>query len=119
MNEIQTPTEPKTYKMEPNIAAVVSYFPFVGSIFIYITEKENKFVRFHALQSLIFWILALCITGLITSLKLIAIGFLIEPIFQVALVATWFFLMYKAYNNEEYQLPIVGKIAKEQIHKNV
>lgn len=112
MNEEQKP-----YKMEPNIASVVAYFPFVGSIFIYMTEKENKFVRFHAMQSFIFWIVALGITGLITSLKFILVGFLIEPLFQVVLVALWFFLMYKAYKNEEYELPIIGKIAKDQVYK--
>lgn len=119
MNEQQNQGENKPYKMAPNIAGVVAYFPFLGSIFVYVTEKENKFVRFHAMQSFIFWIAALGMAGLITSLKFILVGFLIEPIFQVAVVVLWFFLIYKAYNNEEYQLPIIGKIAKDQVYRRV
>jgi uncharacterized membrane protein len=28
--------------------------------------------------------------------------------------ACWIFLMYKAYNNEEFKLPIIGDIAAKQ-----
>ena len=39
--------------MDPKIAAAISYVWIVGVIF-FILEKENKFVRFHALQSILF-----------------------------------------------------------------
>ena len=29
----------------------------------------------------------------------------------------WIFLMYKAFNNEEYELPVVGEIARKQMEK--
>jgi uncharacterized membrane protein len=118
MEEQQTPPDANVpFKMESNIQGVVAYFPFIGSVFIYIYEKDNKFARFHAVQSFLFWIAALGISAVIGSLKILLIGFIIDPFFQVAVVALWFFLMYKAYNNIEYELPVIGKIAKTQAYK--
>jgi uncharacterized membrane protein len=114
MNE----TKPdKPYSMPSNVEAVVSYIPLLGSVFVLYFEKENKFVRFHAVQSLVFWFAALGVSAIINVLKLIFIGLFLEPIFQVGLVGVWFYLMYKAYNNIEYELPIIGKIAKDQVYK--
>lgn len=115
MDEQKPQHEP--FKFEPNIAAVISYLPFIGSIYFLATEKENKFIRFHAMQSLIFWLIVLGISGIMNTLKFIYIGILLEPIFQVGTVALWLFLMYRAYLNKEYELPILGRIAKEQIQK--
>src|SRR6266850_6317733 len=41
--------------LEPNIAAALSYIWIVGVIF-YLLEKENRFIRFHAMQSILFGI---------------------------------------------------------------
>ena len=39
--------------LDPKVAAALSYIWIVGLIFFFI-EKENRFIRFHALQSIIF-----------------------------------------------------------------
>ena len=40
--------------LDPNVAALLSYLGgFVSGIIIFVLEKDNKFVRFHAMQSLI------------------------------------------------------------------
>src|SRR6478609_8888883 len=41
--------------LDPKVAAAISYIWIVGLIFYFI-EKENKFVRFHAMQSILFGI---------------------------------------------------------------
>src|SRR5882672_7805852 len=41
--------------LDPKVAAAISYIWIVGLIFFFI-EKENKFVRFHAMQSILFGI---------------------------------------------------------------
>ena len=46
--------------LPPNIAAAIACIPLVGGIIFYILEKRNSFVRFYAMQSIIFggiWIL--------------------------------------------------------------
>ncbi len=53
--------------MDPKIAAAISYIWIVGVIF-FILEKENKFVRFHALQSILF--------GVANSIIMVLLGIL-------------------------------------------
>lgn|SRR5699024_1358722 len=53
----QSTSETKTaIGLEENIAGLLCYlFTFVSGIIFLLIEKENKFVRFHAMQSLIFF----------------------------------------------------------------
>jgi len=34
----------------------------------------------------------------------------------LAILAYWIFLMYKAYNREEYKIPFIGDLAAKQVH---
>src|SRR3954470_8461229 len=47
-------TEPSTLDLPPNIAAAIACIPLVGGLIFYILEKRNSFVRFYAMQSIIF-----------------------------------------------------------------
>jgi uncharacterized membrane protein len=96
--------------MQPNIAGLLCYLGWwVTAIIFLILEKENKFVRFHAMQSLItFGVL------FIISLALSWV-FFIGYILWVLSVVLWVILMYKAYKGEKYKLPVIGDIAEKQI----
>ncbi|MFA5776018.1 MAG: DUF4870 domain-containing protein [Patescibacteria group bacterium] len=116
-NEVTSANSQKP-QIEPNIMAALSYaVPLVMGVVIFIMEKENKFVRFHAFQSIIFGLCWAGVAAIASSLHVLLIGFVLSPLVTVAGVALWFFLMWKAYNNQEYQLPFVGKIAYDQTHK--
>ena len=106
----------KPYNLEPNIAGAISYLPLVGLV-ILLSEKENKFVKFHAYQSLLFWIAVVAGTGVLQVLTSILLGLLLMPLFNLAMLGIWLFLMWKAYNNEEYMLPLLGEIAKKEAYK--
>lgn len=48
--------------MEPKIACLLAYlFSWLGGLIIFLIEKENKYVKFHALQALILGILEVAI----------------------------------------------------------
>jgi len=102
--------------LNQNVAAALSYFLFfiTGIVFLLI-EKENKFVRFHAMQS------TLTFGGLfVANLVLTFIPFLgwaISALLSVVGVILWIVLMIKAYQGEEYELPVVGQIARDQVGK--
>jgi uncharacterized membrane protein len=49
--------------------------------------------------------------------KIILIGNILDPLVSVGLFLVWIMLMWKAYNKEEYELPYIGKMAKEQVNK--
>lgn len=102
--------------MQSNLAGALAYFlgPITGILFLLI-EKENKFVRFHAMQSTLTFgglFVVNIILGLIPIL-----GWAIGSLLSIVALVLWLFLMYKAFNNEEYELPVIGEIAKKQIEK--
>lgn len=102
--------------LSENIEALLSYvFGWLtGAIFL-VLEKENKFVRFHALQSLVTF-LALFILS--TIIRLIPIlGLLLSPLIAIASMVLWLVLLYKAYMGEKYKLPVIGTWVEEQINK--
>lgn len=75
-------------------------------------EKDNKFVRFHAMQSIItfgaFFVLQM---ACVISIFLI---FLV-PIVNLLSLILWIILMVKAYQGETFKLPIVGEIVAKKI----
>ena len=94
--------------MQPNMEALLCYaLGFITGIVFYLVEKENKFVRFHAMQSIV------------VSGALFVIGFVIMMIpvinmlFWLAETALWVILMVKAYQGEKFKLPIAGDIAEK------
>jgi uncharacterized membrane protein len=110
----------------PNVGGLLCYAPccigLIFSIVAVIVEKQSRFLRFHAFQSLLvhgvmllLWV-ALMILGLVLSV--IHLGLLMLPIQVLVLVAAVgleIYLMVKAYNNEEYELPTVGQMARKWI----
>lgn len=108
----------KYTNLEPNIAGALAYMitPFTGILF-FILEKDDKFVRFHAFQSILFGVASYIILSIASTTMLVLIGFLLVPILTVVAFVYYALLMWKAYNNEMYELPVLGKIAKEQANK--
>src|SRR5580765_923345 len=47
-------TRPATTDLPSNVAAALACFPLIGGIVFYILEKRDGFVRFYAMQSIIF-----------------------------------------------------------------
>lgn len=110
--------------MSNNVAGLLCYvFGWItGLIFLLIDPyKNDKFVRFHAFQSIFFNValiavyIVLIILGII--LGVIHLGLLMLPLWLiawVAIVGTWIFLMVKAYGNQTFKLPIIGELAAKQ-----
>jgi uncharacterized membrane protein len=99
-----------------NVEALLCYvLGFITGIVFLALEKENKFVRFHAMQSLAtflpLWVISI-VVGWIPFL-----GLIILSLIGVLGLILWIFLMYKAFNGEKFKLPIVGDFAEQQIGK--
>src|SRR5437764_13537783 len=109
--------------MAPNVGALLCYVPccigLIFSIVVAIVEKQSRYLRFHAFQSLLFhaalivcWV-GLTILGFI--LGAIHLGLIMIPIqllVGLAVLGLHVLLMVKAYNNEQYELPTLGAMAK-------
>jgi uncharacterized membrane protein len=113
--------------MASNVAGLLTYvLGFItGIIFLVIDPyKNDRFVRFHAFQS-IFFNVALIVFWIAYSTVARVLGFVSLGILYVlmaglglllslAILAYWIFLMYKAYNNETYKVPFIGDLAAKQ-----
>lgn len=103
--------------LDENIEALLSYvLGWITGIVFLLLEKDNKFVRFHAMQSTItflgFTVLSIVLIPL-GYLPLIGILFgLIGWLIGVVAIITWIVCMIKAYQGERFKLPIVGGLAE-------
>ncbi|MFC2034641.1 DUF4870 domain-containing protein [Chloroflexota bacterium] len=99
---------------EPNVASLLCYvLGWVTGIIIFILEKENRLVRFHALQSIIVFG-ALTIASTVLGWLPIVGGFFSAVIGILAFIL-WVVLMIKAYQGEKYKIPWVGDFAEKQV----
>lgn len=113
--------------LPPNIAAAIACIPLIGGIIFYILEKRNSFVRFYAMQSIIFggvWILFNIVSTIVLAIfnNVPAIGgflavlwglvsMLVHLAFLVILVVT----IIKAFTNVRWDIPYIGPMARKQI----
>jgi len=98
--------------MQPNMAALLSYLVgFITGIIFYVIEKKNKFVRFHAMQSIVTFGF-LFVLGFILGV-IPVIGWVLMPVLWIVEVILWIVLMMKAYQGENFKLPIAGDIAEK------
>jgi uncharacterized membrane protein len=112
--------------LSPNVAAALSYaLGFItGAIFLSLEPyKQSRFVRFHAMQSILYC--AVCIVFSIAWRVFFGILMQFSPWTAFALVPLrllislgffllWLYLMYQAYNQREFRIPIIGAIAAKQ-----
>jgi len=108
-------TEKTSIGLDANLTAALSYLlGFVSGIVVLVLEKDNRFVRFHALQSVLAF-------GAITLLWVLLnavpfLGFVLGVLIIIpGSAVVWLLMMFKAYQGEEFKLPIVGPIAAERI----
>ena len=100
--------------LEPTVAGALAYLLwFVSGILFFIVEKNNAFVRFHALQSIMlfggFFVIML-IFGVIPIL-----GFVVNFLLSICAFILWLFLMVKAAQGVAFKLPILGDLAEKNL----
>jgi uncharacterized membrane protein len=115
--------------MAPNTAGLLCYAPccigLVFSIVAAIVEKQSRFVRFHAFQSLLLHAVAIVI-GIGIQIVQVALGFsglgivgilfsLVALVVGLGLLALTIYMMLKANAGEEIELPVIGPMARQWV----
>ena len=99
--------------LEENIAGLLCYvLGWITGIVFLVLEKENKFVRFHAFQSLLTFLPLGVLAWILRWIPFA--GWVIAGLVWILILILWLVLMFKAYKGERYKLPIVGDIAEKQ-----
>jgi uncharacterized membrane protein len=108
-------TEKSSTGLEANLAAMLCYaVGWVTGLIFFILEKDSKFVKFHAMQSIVVW---LGLTVIWWALMMVPLMWLLSPFLFLAGVVLWILLMVKAYNGEKFKMPFAGDIAEQQASK--
>lgn len=102
--------------LEENVAGLLCYVVgWITGIVFLVLEKENTFVRFHALQSILTFLPLSVIAWLLGWIPFV--GWALGALVSILMVILWLILMYKAYQGERYKLPLAGEIAEKGIGK--
>jgi uncharacterized membrane protein len=119
------PNGPTSMGMDANVAAGLSYlFSIVGGLIFYFGEKQNRFVRFHAMQSILFnafWIVLFIVFFFVQSILYATV--ILSPLALVltcltfllpfAILVLWIILMVYAFQGKYFKLPVIGDYAEK------
>jgi uncharacterized membrane protein len=106
-----TAQEDTSTGLSPNVAGLLCYVGgWISGIIFFVLEQKNKFVRFHAAQSIVtFGIIT--VAGIILGL-IPVVGVVFSSIIGVIGFIVWIVMIVKASNGEWYKLPWVGDVAE-------
>ena len=113
--------------LPPNIAAALACIPLVGGLIFYIIEKHDQFVRFYAMQSIIFggawflfnvvsWIIQYILWAIpVIKVVLVPLWVFVSALIHLALLVVMIIAMVKAFSGVRWDIPFVGPIARKQL----
>lgn len=129
-----SPLGPSSIGMDPKIAAGLGYLVFIIGIIFYFIEKQNRFVKFHALQATFLHVgvgvveLILCIpyfilavaagasgSGVLSGLTLL-FG-CVMGLLGIAWFVGWLVVMIQAFQGKYFKFPLIGDWADRIVSK--
>ncbi len=98
----------------------VPWLGFIGSIIVLAgqTFRNHADVRFHAYQGLyifVTWLLVRYVADLWTELLFFGELLPLSGLLQMAVLALWIFMLFKAANEQRYSLPLLGDLAERSL----
>jgi len=124
--------------LDANLGAALGYPIGIIALIVFIIEKENKFARFHALQSLLYhvaWVVLFIVLAIVfTILGLVGSAvassasssaggclFALIPLLWLAVILAYIalaiFAAIKAYGGKWFKLPFIGNMAEKIVNK--
>jgi uncharacterized membrane protein len=98
--------------LDENVAGFFCYLlGFITGIVFLVVEKKSPFVKFHAMQSTITFLVLSAVSLILGWIPII--NLLVIPLWILGLIL-WLLLMIKALRGERYSLPIIGKMLEEK-----
>lgn len=127
VSENGTPSHPTSTGLPSNVAAALACFPLIGGIIFYLLEKRDSFVRFYAMQSIIFgaaWMLFGLVWRIFYSILVSIPGigvifafllWLVWAAVNVAFLIVLIIAIIKAFSGVRWDVPWVGPMARRQV----
>lgn len=100
--------------LKKETAGALSYVlgPVTGIVFLVI--EKDPFVKFHAMQSIVTFV-ALFVLQWAFAFTVILLP--LVPLISIVAFALWLILIYKAWQGDKWEVPFLGKIAKQLMAK--
>jgi uncharacterized membrane protein len=113
--------------MPSNVAAALACIPLIGGVIFYILEKRDGFVRFYAMQSIIFgiawllfWVAWRIVVEILTPIPVVGWIFaiplwIIWAVVQIGFLIVWIVATVKAFAGVRWDIPYIGPMARKQV----
>ena len=103
--------------MDQKLAVLFTYvFGWIGALVFFLVEKNNKFVRFSAMQSIMMnavWLTLVFTLSVLSSAPVFGFVFsVLSYLTSIAFVTAIVFLAISGYKSEKIKLPILGELAE-------
>jgi uncharacterized membrane protein len=110
-----------------NIAAALACIPLVGGLIFWFLEKHDNFVRFYAMQSIIFgaaWLLFNIISRVVFDIfgsipalgaVLVFLWAIIQALVHLGFLVIMVIAMIKAFSGSRWDIPYVGPMARKYV----
>lgn len=104
----------KSLGLKKEIAGALAYVlgPITG-IFFLVTSKDS-FVKFHAMQSTVVFVVLFVLQWV---LGITIILFPLSALIGLVSFVLWLVLIYKAWQGQEWEVPVLGKMARKFLKK--
>lgn len=86
--------------------------PITGILFLII--EKDPFVRFHAMQSIVVFVGIIALQAILGITIILA---LFIPLIGIIGFVLWLMCIYKAWQGEEWEVPFLGKFARQILRK--
>jgi uncharacterized membrane protein len=115
-----------TTGLPSNVAAALACIPLIGGLIFYILEKHDQFVRFYAMQSIIFggiWflfnIVSRIVGAILWSIPVAgaifgALWAFASALIQLGFLVIMIIAMIKAFTGVRWDIPLIGPMARKQ-----
>ncbi len=108
--------------LDENVAGLLCYVAtWITGIIFFVIEKDSKFVKFHAMQSIVTFAginVLMIICSILSFIPYLGMVFgIINWLLWLLYVILWIICMIKAYQHQMFKLPISGPIAEKQANK--
>lgn len=100
--------------LKKETAGALSYVlgPVTGVIFLVL--ERDPYVRFHAMQSIVVFLGLFALQWMLGITIVLAV---LVPLVGIVSFVLWLILIYKAWMGEEFEVPFLGKIARNFLKK--
>ncbi len=96
--------------LSKNVAGALSYVLGLITGVLFLVVEKDPFVRFHAMQSIVFSVAVFALNMVLGFTIILAV---VLPLLWIVEFVLWLMLIYKAWQGNEWELPVLGKFARQ------